>query len=126
MLKVKDIMTRDIITIPQDMSVQEICATLLKHKLGGLPVINKKEDLVGFVSERDIIASVRLKNFLNRKAKDVMTKKVFSLREDMSAEGASKIFADKPFHYVPVMRRSKIVGVVSRKDIINSLLGQYY
>lgn len=126
MLKVKDIMTRNIITIPRDMSVQEICATFLKHKLGGLPVIDKKGNLIGFVSERDIIASVRSKNFLDKKAKDVMTKKVFSLREDTSAEEASKIFSEKPFHYVPVTHRSKVVGIISRKDIINSLLGQYY
>lgn len=126
MLKVKDIMTKNIIAIPRDMSVQEICVTLLKHKLGGLPVTDKKGNLTGFVSGRDIIASVRLKNFLEKQAKDIMTKKVFSLREDTSAEEASKIFSEKPFHYVPITRRKKVVGIISRKDIINSLLGQYY
>lgn len=126
MLKVKDIMTRDVITISQDMSVQEICGTLIKHRLSGLPVIDKKRNLVGFVSERDIIASINLKDFPNKKAKDVMTKRVFSVKENVSAEEASKIFTEKPFRYVPVIRSSKVVGVISRKDVINRLLGQYY
>jgi CBS domain-containing protein len=126
MLRVKDIMTKDIITIPQDLSVQEICHILIKHRLSGLPVIDKKKNLVGFVSERDIIASVGLKHFLNKKASDVMTKRVFSVKENVSAEEVSKIFTEKPFRYVPVMRGSKVVGVISRKDVIDRLLGQYY
>lgn len=126
MLKVKDIMTREVITVPQDMNVQEICDTLIKHRLSGLPVIDKKRTLVGFVSERDIITSVNRKDFLTKKAKDVMSKKVFSVKEDMSTEEVSKMFTDKPIRYLPVRRGNKVVGVISRKDVINRLLGQYY
>lgn len=126
MLKVKDIMTKEVITIPQDMRVEEICATLIKHRLSGLPVIDKKRNLVGFVSERDIIASVNRKDFLGEKARDVMNKKVFSVKEDMSTEEVSRLFTEKPMRYVPVKRDNRVVGVISRKDVISRLLGQYY
>lgn len=119
-------MTKNVVTLLQDMSVQDVCSALIKHRLSGLPVIDKGKNLVGFISERDIIASVGLKDFLNKKAKGVMTKKVLSVEEDVSAEEVSKIFTEKPFRYVPVTRGNKVVGVVSRKDIINRLLGQYY
>ena len=126
MLKVKDIMTKEVITIPEEMSVQEICATLIKHRLSGLPVIDKKKNLVGFVSERDIITSVNRKDFPGKKARDVMSKQVFSVKEDMSTEEVSKLFTEKPIRYVPVRRGNKVVGIISRKDVISRLLGQYY
>ena len=126
MLKVKDIMTKTVVTVSQDMNVREICSLLIKHRLSGLPVTDKKGNLVGFVSERDIITSVSLNDFLEKKAKDIMTKKVFSVKENMSTDQASRIFTEKPFRYVPVTRGTKVVGIISRKDVIDRLLGQYY
>jgi len=125
-LKVKDVMDKEVVTVLPDESVREISKMLVKNRLSGVPVVDKKDRLVGFISERDIITAVKAKDFLKKKAKDIMNKKVFSVKEDMLAEEVTKIFTDYPFRYLPVIKEGKVIGIVSRKQIIEKLLGHYY
>ncbi len=126
MLKAKDIMSRDFETVTADADVQKICNILIKNKISGIPVVKDHKKLIGFVSERDIIASTGSRGFLKKKAKDIMTKKVFSVKESAPVERISKIFAEKPFRYIPVTKKDTVIGVISRKQVISKLLGQYY
>lgn len=126
MLNAKDIMTRNIITIEKNKDVGEICGVLIKNKLSGIPVVDKKDHLIGFISERDIIANMSVKGFLKKKVKDIMTKEVISVDYDVPAEEIARIFTEKPIRHIPVIRGKRVVGIISRRDIINKLLGQYY
>lgn len=126
MLKAKDIMKKDFETISEDTDVQKICGILIKNKVSGLPVVKEGKKLVGFVSERDIITSISKFGFPKKKAKDIMTKKVVLVNENESVERISKIFTEKPFRYIPVIKKRNVVGIISRKEVINRLLGQYY
>lgn len=126
MATVKNIMVKQVVTINEDKSLKDICKLLISKKLSGIPVVNKKDDLTGFISERDIIKAVGEGSFSNKKVSDVMTKRVFTVEECKPAEQVSQIFTDKPFRYIPVTRGNKLVGIVSRKDVISKLLGQYY
>jgi len=126
MLKAKDIMTKHIVTVRSDTSVQAICRILATNRLSGVPVVNDKNKIVGFVSERDIIAAVNKKGFLNYKAGQLMTRKVHFVREGMSTEEVSRMFTEQPIRYLPVIKNRKVIGVISRKDVIHRLLGQYY
>ncbi len=126
MLKAKDIMNKRFNTISEDTDVKKICALLTKYQVSGLPVVDDKGALRGFVSERDIIASVPKPHFLKKTAKDIMTRKVITVTEDAYAEKVSKIFTDKPYRIIPVVRKGVIAGVISRKEVIHRLLGQYY
>jgi CBS domain-containing protein len=126
MLRAGDIMNKNAVTVTETTSVQKICDVLTRHRLSGIPVINKKRTLVGFVSERDIITSVNKKNFLESTAGQLMTKKVFCVKAEMSVDEVSRIFTERPYRYVPVVKNKKVIGIISRKDVINKLLGQYY
>lgn len=126
MLKVKDIMKRDFESISENTDVQKICRILIRNKVSGLPVVKEHKKLVGFVSERDIITSISKFGFPKKKAKDIMTKKVVLVNENESIERISKIFTEKPFRYIPVTRKGAVVGIISRKQVIDRLLGQYY
>ncbi|OIO37870.1 MAG: hypothetical protein AUJ75_03535 [Candidatus Omnitrophica bacterium CG1_02_49_10] len=126
MTKVRDVMTGRVTVVKVDTDVQRICKMLIKNRVSGLPVVDKKERLVGFVSERDIIGAVGSKNFLKKKAKDVMSKKVVSVPEELKVEEVSRIFTEKPYRYLPVTKGGKVAGIISRKDVINRLVGQYY
>lgn len=119
-------MTKHIVTVRDDTSVQAICKILATNRLSGVPVVDKKSKIAGFVSERDIIAAVNKKGFLNFTAGQLMTRKVLFVREGMSAEEVSRIFTEEPIRYLPVIKNRKVVGVISRKDVIHRLLGQYY
>ncbi len=127
MLKAKDIVNRDFVTVSSNADVRKISALLIKNRMSGLPVVEKGAKLVGFVSERDIIAAVATsKNVLKKKARDIMTKKVVSVKENALVEQVTKIFTEKPFRYIPVTRNDALVGIISRKQVINRLLGHYY
>lgn len=123
---VRDIMKKEVVTVKEKDSLETLCKLLVSKKLSGVPVIGDKEKLVGFISERDIIMAVGKGNFTDKKVSDVMTRKVFSVEDDRPIEQVSQIFTDKPLRYVPVTKGDKLVGIISRKDVINKLLGQYY
>ncbi len=126
MVGIKDIMNKKVVTVGQKATVQELSGTLIKNRLSGVPVVDEKKNLVGFVSERDIIMAISAGTLLNAKVKDVMIKNVAAVKENASAEEVSRVFTTFPFRYVPVIRKRSIIGIISRKDVIEKLLGQYY
>ena len=126
MATVKEIMTKDVITVSEKTTLKAVCTTLVSKRLSGVPVADSKGKLVGFISERDIIQAVGAGNFANKKVSDVMTHKVLSMEEDTPVEKISQVFTDKPFRYIPVTKKGRLVGIVSRKNVINRLMGQYY
>ncbi|MFH1752715.1 MAG: CBS domain-containing protein, partial [Candidatus Omnitrophota bacterium] len=123
---VRDIMMKDVATVSKGESLQNVCKLLTSKRLSGVPVVDAKRNLAGFISERDIITAFGEGKFAKKKVSDVMTRKVFSIEDDRPIDQVSQIFTDKPFRYVPVTKGDKLVGIVSRRDIISKLLGQYY
>jgi predicted transcriptional regulator len=122
MNKVKDLMTKRVITIPEDMVLEQICKILYCNSLSGVPVVDNKNKLIGFVSERDIVGVISSGSFQDKKAKDIMRKDIITVKEDMLLTQVSKIFADRPFRHLPVLKKGEIVGIISRKDVLGKFL----
>lgn len=125
-MQVKDLMTRNIQTVTEDDGVRTICAQLTKNRISGIPVVSKAGKLKGFVSERDIIAAVPKKDFTDMKARQLMSRKVCSVPYDAPLTHASKIFSQKNFRLLPVLKAGKLVGIIARKDIVQQMIGHYY
>jgi len=123
---VRDIMKKEIIVAKISDRIQRISKILTEKKINNIPVINEKNELVGIVSEQDIIRIMGSENFMNMTAKDIMTKAVLSVKENDSLEYISKIFTERPFRRLPVIRAKKVVGVITREDIINNFMSDYY
>ena len=126
MSSIKEIMDKKVVAVSRKITLPAVCKILIKNRLSGVPVIDEKKNLVGFISERDIIAAIGKGITLNSKAGEVMVKKVVSVKEGASAEEASQAFTANPYRYLPVTQKKKIIGIISRKDVIEKLLGQYY
>lgn len=126
MPSIRDIMTKEVITIKAGQTLKETCKVLIENKLSGVPVEDEKGALIGFVSERDILTTISKGDFLNKKAEDIMMKNVVSAKEDASIEYLSRLFTEHPFRHIPITKNKKIVGIVSRKEIVNKLMGEYY
>lgn len=126
MTLVREVMTKKVITVPQVSDVRQVCRLLRKSKLTGLPVVDQRKRLVGFVSERDVIAAVPKPGFLKCKAKQIMTRRVKTITADEPVTNASKIFSSEKFRCLPVVKGDKVVGIISRKDVIEVMLGNYY
>jgi CBS domain-containing protein len=111
----KEIMTRDIITVAPDLTVRKLAMTLVKNQISGAPVTGKNGKIVGIVSEADIVA---------KKGKDVkaiMSKKVISVAEDTPVEEIAQLMTKHKIKRLPVMNGGKVVGIVSRADIVNAI-----
>ena len=114
-MQAKDIMTRDIITVPPTMTIRNLATTLIKNQISGAPVAGKNGKILGVVSEADIVA---------KKGKDVkaiMSKKIISVGEDTAVEEIARLMTMQKIKRVPVMRGERVVGIVSRADIVSAI-----
>jgi len=116
----KDIMTRDIITVSPTMTVKNLAMTLIKNQISGAPVADKVGKIVGVVSESDIVAKK------GKDVKSIMSKKVISVGEDTSVEEIARMMTTHHIKRLPVMTDGKVVGIVSRADIVSAIaLGKH-
>jgi len=125
-MHVRDVMKKDIIVVKAHESVQHISKVLTEKNISNIPVIDQKGKLVGVVSEQDIIKAMGSDKFMKLSAKDIMTKNVLSVKENDPLEYVSKIFMEKPYRRLPVTRNKKVVGVITREEIIQSFMSEYY
>lgn len=110
----RDIMTTNVITVGEDLKISEVCKVLTEKRVSGVPVVSKEGKLLGVVTERDLL----LHNPLVTSVKDIMTKQVVTVTEDTPAEEISRLLLAHSIKRVPVIGREKIVGIVSRLDIL--------
>ena len=123
---VRDIMKKEIVAGKNNDSVQKISKVLTEKNMSNIPIINEQDELVGIVSEQDILRAMESENFINKIAIDIMTKNVLSVKENDSLEYVSKIFTEQPYRRLPVTRDKKVVGSITREDIISSFMSDYY
>jgi CBS domain-containing protein len=109
---VKDIMTKDVVTVDTAATVREAARILTQQQLSGAPVVDQDGQIVGVVSEADIVAHQ------GGRVKDIMSKKVFSVTEDTPVEEVAALMMTRRIKRLPVMRGEKLVGIVSRADIV--------
>jgi CBS domain-containing protein len=116
----KDLMTRDVITVSSTLTVKQLAMMLIKNQISGAPVANKNGKIVGVVSEADIVS---------KKGKDVkaiMTKQVITVAENDPVEKIAQLMTSHRIKRLPVMRGDKLVGIVSRADIVSAIaLGKH-
>ena len=116
----KDIMTRDIIMVKPNMTVKQLAMLLIKNQISGAPVAAEDGKIVGVVSEADILAKK------GKQVKGIMSTKVVSVNEETAVEEIAQLMATHKIKRLPVMRENKIVGIVSRADIVSAIaLGKH-
>lgn len=144
----KEIMTRDVITVRRDTPVTEIARIMAENGISGVPVVDEQDCLVGMVSEEDLLLKHKKLKAPHRlalfglwvvpdesvaeayksarggaTAEDVMTRDVITFHEEDSVDRIAKVMVEKKINRVPIMRGCKMVGIVTRADIIRSIAG---
>ena len=123
---VRDVMEKEIIVAKERDNIRHLSKVLTSKNISNIPITDSRGALIGVVSEQDIIRAMESKQFLKITAGDIMTKSVMSVKENDSLEYVSKIFVEHPFRRLPVTRGKKVVGSVTRDDIINTFMSDYY
>jgi len=123
-VKVKEIMTKDVVTIEPPQSAMEATKLMSSAKrwgrgIGSLVVVDKGE-LVGIITERDLVERVLSKGLNPEKTRveEFMTKHVVSCTPEMSIRDAAALLVKYGFRHLPVVEDNKLVGIVAAYDII--------
>jgi len=143
-MKARDIMTWPVVSIEPDASVQEAIVRMLKHRISALPVVDASGVLVGIVSEGDLLrrgeigTQRRRPHWLEfllgpgrlareyahthgRKVKEVMSMDVEAVGENASLDDIVTLMEQHHIKRVPVMRDGRMVGIVSRANLMQAL-----
>jgi len=114
-----DIMTAEVVTVTPSTSVQDLAKLLTQKRISGVPVVDYRGTLLGIVSEADILSRKRGEETVEA----IMTRDVVAVAEDESVREVACILSVKRINRVPVLRHGKLVGIVSRTDIVKAMAG---
>jgi CBS domain-containing protein len=122
MIRAKDVMSTHVATVRQDANVVEIIRHLVEKKVTGLPVVSEDRRLLGIVTEKDILEILlHDKDVKGKTAKDLMTTQITCFDEDEDLMKIFKCLVESNFRRVPILSEGKLVGIISRADIIKFL-----
>lgn len=144
-MKAKDVMTEDVVSVAPDASVQSIARLLLERRISAVPVIGADGRLLGIVSEGDLMRRAETRTerrtswwlelldgreggaerYLKSHglvARDVMTPKPVTVAESTPLEKIATLLERNRIKRVPVLRGSKVVGIVSRANLLHALV----
>ena len=143
-MRALDVMVRDVVTVHPDMDVAEAVKLLIEHDVSALPVLNNEGNLVGVLSEADLIHRAEIGTEKHRpwwleavtggstlaeefakshgkKVGEVMTDGVISVTEETPLSEIAALFERKRIKRVPVVKDGRLVGVVSQSNLIQAL-----
>jgi len=136
-----EVMTKDVITVGPKAEVKEIVDLMIKNRISAIPVVDDNQHVLGIVSEGDLMRRVEnetdkreswwLKSLFSgrsdadsyikshaRRAEDLMTAKPFTVTEDMPLYKIAQTLEEHHIKRVPVVRDKKLVGIVSRSNLL--------
>jgi len=118
-MKVKDIMTTPVITVGRDAAVPDVAALLRERRVSAVPVVDDDGAVVGLVSQYDLLARE------GATADDVMTSAVISVTEDTDVDEVRHLLVERRIRRVPVLSGGRMVGIVSRSDVMALLTTEW-
>jgi len=150
MLTAKDIMTRDVVTVTPDTSIEELSSLLVQNEISGVPVVDEGGALIGIVTENDLISQNKrlhiptvvsfldaaiylesskkfeqeVKRMAATKVGDICNRKVVSITQDTTVVDIATIMDEKKVHLLPVVTAGKIVGIVGKRDVLKAVARQ--
>jgi len=120
-MKAKDIMTDVVKTLSPETSIFDAIDILVENKISGAPVVDDDMNVLGVVSEKDLLVSL---DFLGEEkaaqtpVKEFMSKDVVSFEPEVSAKHIMQELVRKNIKRVPIVSEKKLIGIVSRRDVL--------
>jgi len=115
-------MTREAVYVSPEAGLAEAIRMLLENKISGMPVCTDDKKVVGMISEVDILNFVFSGNVKNTKVKEAMSTKIISFSPDTDIDKISLVMAENKIRRVPIIEDGKMVGIISRRSIIRTVI----
>ncbi len=148
MIKAKDIMKTDIITVKPDTEISKAVKILLDNHINGVPVVNDNGELIGILCQSDLIyqqeempvppiftildsiiplfSSKKMEENLQKMSAatvgQAMVKKPVTINPDTPVSEIANLMVEKGFHTIPVVEGKKLVGIIGKEDILKTLI----
>ena len=149
MLKAKDIMTSEVITVQMETTVNELAEILWKNRISGAPVLDDDGKVVAVVTENDLIDQSKkihiptmislldsviflesskktekeIQKMAGNTVQDICSRELVTVNEETGLDEIATIMANKKVHTLPVLLDDNLVGVIGKSDIIRSMAG---
>jgi CBS domain-containing protein len=121
----RDIMTSTVITAGEDMLITDVIKLLLRWHISGLPIVDADGNLVGIITEHDVVNFALSGHAAATTASEVMTRDVVTYSPDTLVVEVINYFAAHKIRRVPVVDGGKVVGIISRRDIVRYMDDMY-
>ena len=122
MFTVEDIMTTNLITVTPETSVGEAMKTLTENEITGMPVVDDDMNLVGVISEKDMLELLHDIENNDLNVEEFMTTDVSYFEQDTNLIDICDFLTKKDFRRVPITSNGRLVGILTRKDIIRYIV----
>lgn len=123
--KVRDYMSGKLVRFRPDMDVIDAIHELVHHRIAGAPVVDDHGQLVGMLSEFDCLDVVLKAGYHDNPGgpvSELMTTDVRTVDADMSIVDLAQLFMQSGFRRYPVLKDNRLVGQISRKDVLRALI----
>ena len=127
-LNVRDYMATDLVTLDPDTSILAAAHTLIDREISGAPVVDRDGRMVGILTERDcmrVALQVEFYGMPGGIVRDVMTIDIKSVVPGESILNVAEMFIEGTFNRYPVVDNGRLVGQISRRDVMRALGKQY-
>ena len=148
--RVGNIMTTDVVTVHPDTTVHQIARLMSDHDIGGVPVVDDNDQVLGVVTELDMIVRntrfkvpnfimildsiiyletphhfrERLEHMMGVTAQEIMTKPAVTIAPDAGIEKLAEVMVGRRMNPIPVVEAGRLVGIISRSDIIRLMASE--
>jgi CBS domain-containing protein len=117
---IREIMKKDVVSLGVNDTISNAIKTMVERNIGGIPIVDDDNVVVGIVSERDFVQTVA-DIITSRSIKEYMSNKVVTASPDISIGEATRIMIKKGFRRVPIVKEDVLLGIVTASDIMRYL-----
>jgi CBS domain-containing protein len=121
-MRISDVMTEAAVTDRPEDTLQQAAGKMREQQTGSLLVLDGN-DLVGIVTERDVLKAVATATPLDTPVSEVMSKDLITVEPGTSLREAARIMTDRWIRHLPVLEGGRLVGIVSQRDLAGVLAG---
>jgi CBS domain-containing protein len=143
-MRVRDVMTRGVVTVPPELSLREVARTLTEHQISGVPVVDEDGAILGVVSEADLLVKqlsrpvsrrlplewilgerhdpAELRRRAATTASEAMSAPAVTIDAGRPLREAAAVMIDRSVNRLPVTADGRLVGIVTRADLVRAYL----